>query len=510
MNLARRRGEADEKIRTREQGYGRGIVQLDDPRGRIVCVGSTIYSSTKWHFFTDFLLDYLRGKLGDVPTSHPVRGWFEKMVRERSLISQREDSAAGEVRSGVYAGYIASFFYLAYSLYLLQHHDQIPPSLLVRLRSPRSALPAVYETFVGAAFAISGHAIRAQEVKATDVRQGEFTATSARSGKTYSVEAKRREEWRNRYCHPMSDAFASELRQYVRTRIGKAARKALPNPVYWLELSIAGMKTREEFMRVRREVQTALREAEGNLRIGGRLPEPAYVFVTNHGHLASDSLDETAVFTGLEAFLMPSFLSEGEHDLEQALASYDAHRDMISIIDCLGKVKRVPMSFDGTPDELMGQDGRPVVPPKLGDRMELPMPDGPPAIGTVEEISAAGTTAYIVLREDVSGRRLIGNFPLTPEEVRAVKTHGDAIFGKENGGTRLPEGDYFGLYDWFLMAQSAQTRDALLCQLKSHQRFPEFQKLPTPELRIRVARELVKGAAQSGKRRVTDALQPSR
>lgn len=213
--------------------------------------------------------------MGDVPTSHPVRGWFEKMVRERTLISQREDSVAGAVRSGVYAGYIASLFYLAYSLYLLQHHDEIPPSLLLRLRSPRSALPAVYETFVGAAFAISGHAIRAEEVKATDVRQGEFTATSAKTGKTYSVEAKRREEWRNRYSHPMSDAFASELRQYVRTRIGKAARKGLPNPVYWLELSIAGMKTREEFMRVRREVQAALREAEGSLRIGGRLPEPA-------------------------------------------------------------------------------------------------------------------------------------------------------------------------------------------------------------------------------------------
>lgn len=475
-----------------------------------MCVGSTVYSSTKWHFFTDFLLEYLRGKLGDVPLSHPVRGWFQKMMTERDRISQREDSVAGKVHSGAYAGYIASFFYLAYSLYLLQHHDQIPPSLLMRLRAPRSALPAVYETFVGAAFALSGHTIRAEEVKATDLRQGEFTATSVKSGKTYSVEAKRRDGWRNPYTHPMSDAFASELRQYVRTRIGKAARKTLPNPVYWLELSIAGMKTREEFMRVRCEVQTALREAEGNLRIGGKLPEPAYVFVTNHGHLASDSLDEASVFTALEAFLMPSFLTEGEHDLEQALASYDAHRDMISIINCLGKVKRVPMSFDGTPDELMGPDGRPIVPPKLGDRIELPMPDGPAAIGTIEDITAAGQTAYIVFREDASGRRLIGNLPLIPEEIRAANTHGDAIFGKDNGGTQLPEGDYFGLYDWVLTAQSARTRDALLSQLKSHQQFLEFEMLPTPDLRIRVARELVKGAAQSGKRRVMDAVHPSR
>ena len=142
--------------------------------------------------------------------------------------------------------------------------------------------------------------------------------------------------------------------------------------------------------------------------------------------------------------------------------------------------------------------------------MELPMPDGSAVVGTLEEITAAGKTAYIVLREDVSGRRLIGNLPLTPEETRAVETHGDAIFGKENGGTRLPDGDYFGLYDWFLMAQSATTRDALLSQLKSHHRFLEFEMLPTPELRIRVARELVKGAAQSKKRRVADALDPSR
>lgn len=509
MDLARRHREAEEKIRTREQGFGRGIVQFDAPEGRIVAVGSTVYSSTKWHFFTDFLLDYLRGKLGEVPPQHPVRSWFEKMVRERQLISQRDDSVAGTVRSGVYAGYIASFFYLAYSLYLLEHHDQIPPSLLRRLRQPRSALPAVYETFVGAAFALSGHAIRAEEVRATDAKQGEFTATSSKTGTLYSVEAKRREAWRTPYSHPMSADFASELRQYVRTRVGKAARKGLPNPVYWLELSIAGMRTRDEFMRVRREVQSALREAENNLLIGDQPPEPAYVFVTNHGHLASDSLDECAVFTALEAFRMPSFLTEGAHDLERALESYDAHRDMISVIDCLGKVKRVPMAFDGTPDELMGRDGQPVTPPKLGDRMELPLSDGTTTIGVLEEITAAGDTAWIVLREDVSGRRMIGQFPLKPEEALAVKTHGDAIFGKENGGSKLPEGDHFAFYDWLLEVQANHPRNALLTQLKSHSRFGEFENLSTAELRIRVARELVKGAAQSRQRITASPGQPT-
>lgn len=509
MNLARRKSEADEKIRIREQGYGRGIVQIDAPEGRIVGVGSTVYSSTNWHFFTDFLLYYLRDKLGEIPASHPVRSWFEKLVRERQLISQRSDSVAGVVRSGVYAGYIASFFYLAYSLYLLQHHDQIPASLLSRLRSPRSALPAVYETFVGAAFAISGHTIRAEETRATSLRQGEFTATSAKTGKTYFVEAKRRDGWQNPYSNPMSAAFASELRQYVRTRIGKAARKGLSNPVYWLELSIAGIKSRDEFMPVMREVQAALREAEGNLLIGGLPPDPAYVFVTNHGHLASDSLEETMVFHGLEAFRMPSLILEGSHDLELALESYDAHRDMISIIQCLGKVKRVPLSFDGTPDELIGKDGRPIVPPKLGDRLELPMPDGTSVIGTLEEITAAGDEAWIVLREDASDRRLTSRFPLTPEEARAVKTHGDAIFGKENGGSRLPDGDHFAFYDWLLMAQSKTPRDLLLSQLKRDPRFSEFEALPTPDLRIRLARQLVKGAAQSRQKRLLKRTGPN-
>ena len=454
-------------------------------------MGSAIYSSTRWRFFTDFLLDFLRGKLGALTPEHPVARWFALLV-EGQRVAGRKAGDAMETPNG---GYAASLFYLAYALYLLAHHDQVPEPLLARLRDPKTVLPAIYETYVGAAFALAGFAMEAGETKPTGRPQGEFSATAKRSGKTYSVEAKRKEVWRHPFTGAMTSDFKSELRQWVRTRLYKSAKKQLPNPVYWFELSIAGLRTEADFLLLREEVCATISEAEGSLTVNGELASPSYVFVTNHVHLVDDSISATPLFAMLEGFRMPTLLSRGYADLETAMERHDEHRDMSGIIKSLREVARVPSSFEGGPNELVRRDGSYVTPPKVGDAFSVTAPDGRTVTGTLEEITAVGDTAWVIIREEGTNARLINQVPLTSEEAGAAARYGDAIFGKPGSGPPVPDGDFLAFYDRMLEIYRTYPREGLLNQVRSHSAFAKFERMSRADLHVRVAREVTKAIA---------------
>lgn len=492
IRRSRREVAAAEQLRQLQQGYGRGIVQAEVKDARILAVGSAIYSSTRWRFFADFLLDFLRGKLGTLDPVHPVVRWFALLVERQ----RAGGHAAGDTIATPTGGFAASFFYLAYALYLLAHHDQIPEPLLARLRNPKTVLPAIYETYVGAAFALAGFTMQAGETKPTELPQGEFTATSKRSGNTYSVEAKRKEFWANPFKGAMNPEFRSELRQWVRTRLYKSAKKQLPNPVYWFELSIPDLRTEADFLLLREEVCATIAEAEGSLTVHGEIAAPAYVFVTNHVHLVDDSISATPLFAMLEGFRIPTLLSRGYVDLETAMACHDEHRDMTGIIECLAKVSRIPSSFEGVPNELVRSDGSHVRPPKVGDPFSVTAPDGQTVTGTLEEITAVGDTAWVVIREEGTNARLINQVPLTSEEAGAAARYGDAIFGKPGSTGAVPDGDYLTFYDRMLETYRAYPREGLLNQVRGHPAFAEFEGLSREDLHVRVAREVTKAVAR--------------
>ena len=66
----------------------------------------------------------------------------------------------------------------------------------------------------------------------------EIRTRSRKSGKTYEVEAKRKERWTSPTNDVRADSFKSELKRYVRGRIYNTSRKKLNNPILWIELSI--------------------------------------------------------------------------------------------------------------------------------------------------------------------------------------------------------------------------------------------------------------------------------
>lgn len=55
---------AAEFVRQQQQGKGRPIVSFKDAKNQMVAVGNTVHWSTNWKTFPDFLMDYIKGKLG--------------------------------------------------------------------------------------------------------------------------------------------------------------------------------------------------------------------------------------------------------------------------------------------------------------------------------------------------------------------------------------------------------------------------------------------------------------
>jgi hypothetical protein len=486
--------EAQEKVRTRQQGYGRPIISTEVNGHRIVAVSNTVYWSKNWKFFTDFLLHFLKEVLGrewgqqssQSTAPHPVVRWFEKLGHLR----RDRPSGSDSIVSSPETGFLRALFGLAYSLYLIAHNDQLPPKLLQRLRRSDDFRAATYETLVGAAFAVAGYRIECAERGHNPTRVPEFFVT-AKSGKRYSVEAKCKLKW-TAPIDPDDSAFAEELRSTLRSHLHKAAAKKLPNPVYWFELSIPAALDEGRWRKVVSIVTTCLREAETNLTVDGNKLLPAYVFVTNNTHLVNEDGADLPFVAQMESIHIPELNPGTLMEIEAALEARDQHREMLWVLKCMKNVTSIPQTFDGTPSELLGAGGRPVQSFKIGDLLALDMPDGTVSSGVVEEVCSVGDVAWVILRDQVTGAFNTVTMPLKPEEVRAVKRFGDAVFGKANDGEQLDPSDPLAIYDWFLDVFSEYTRDGLLNQIRTHPLFSTYSTLPTPDLLIRAAREHAK------------------
>ena len=491
---ARSAMEADNILRARAEGHGRPVISTDFKGYRFVAVGKRMYYGKEWRFFTDFLLHHMKDVLG--------RGWGTRMAAQVGVhplfdwLQQMNDleARAEKPETGVFAvrgeGVAIGVFRFAYALYLIAHHDEIPATLIRRLRQPSEFLAAVVETIAFATFALAGFRIEMGETRKGVGPEGEFRATSAKAGKTFNVEAKRKNGWRNPVdVHDL--AFRQELAVWLERKIRDASNKRLSDPIFWLELSIPGLSAIEEAEALQTLVREALRRAEGRIRIGGEVPPPAYVFVASHGYLAGG--DDSSLYM-LEGFHIPMRVKGEIVEIEQAMIERDRDRDVVWILDCLRKVQQIPHHFDGTPDDLVGPDRKPIERIRVGQRLEVTLPDAPSVSGLVTHVVSRGVTAAVVIVDEATGVQRIVEIPLSEDEQRAAAALGDAVFGNANGTEKLPEEDSLSLYDFFLKGYASTPREKLLEFVADHPNAAEFSSLPTEDLRIRVCREWTKSA----------------
>lgn len=491
---ALREHQAVENVRQQQQGYGKPILSWQDHGYRLVAVKNKIMWSKKWIVFPDFLFDFLKNTLGlewgaselQKGSEHPLFRWLTKFQEQSSKIE-----AQGKLKSGPMTGIVACILHLAYALYLIAHHDHIPWKLLNRLRNAKEFLPAYYEAIAGASFAVAGFEISNAETESSATATPEYRATLKSSGRTFEIEAKRKEKWKAPTHDVSNPEFQAELASYVRDQIYKASRKKLKNPIFWFELSIPSELSPADWQTIRRQVAETLKNAE-SMTVDGKPLAPAYVTVTNHTFLANEDMRGEVSVALLETILIPDFPFGRAMEIDDALAAYDKHRDALSTMEGWRIARSVPVTFDGSPPELLSSDGEPQRTVQIGDMLEVPNEAGELVAVKVEEIVSMKDTAWVIVHDAKENKRWHATFPLTPEESSAAKRYTDAIFGKSNASRGLRDDDPFDLYNWLLKCYGDMTQDQVAKAISGQPAFRKFEGLPLKDARIGIAREYTK------------------
>lgn len=490
-----RQQQAAENVRRQQQGHGKPIMSWMHEAGgfRFVAVKQTVHWGQNWLIFPNFLEYFMKSTLGIEwgesernKGLHPLFRWLQK-TQEYSSHKPGEP----KVKSIVMMGFIACWLHLAYALYLIAHHDEIPELLLKRLRNPANFMPAFHEAIVGAVLAVAGMEISCAETKSGSTPTPEFRARSKSSGKIYEIEAKRKNGWKAPTEDVTSDEFQRELELYLRNQVHNGSKKKLTNPVFWFELSIPTMMTEADWRAVAEKAEDVIRDAENGMTVNGQPIAPAYVVVTNHTFLANEDVSGQPCFGFLQTIKMDDYPFGRPLDIEAALDGYDKHRDMFWLMEAWKTASTVPTTFDGSPPELLDGDGRPQRTVKIGEEVEVPDMTGQNVRATVEEISSWGKDKAMLV-VGANGRRWLVEMPLTSGEAMAARRYTDAVFGKENASRGLRNDDPFDLYDWMLKAHIKMTQKQVDDFFDRNPTVAHHKGLPLKDARIRIAREHTK------------------
>ncbi|MGO7092162.1 YecA family protein [Rhizobium leguminosarum] len=489
-----RQHQAAESVRQQQQGHGNPIVSwTDDTKGlRFVAVKQTVHWGKDWVIFPNFLDYFLKKTLGHEwgererhNGQHPIFRWLQK-----TQAYSGHKPGEPKVKSVVMMGFMACWLHLAYALYLIAHHDEIPERLLDRLRNPVMFFPAYHEAIMGAALAVAGMEISCAETGAGSAPTPEFRAKSKASGKTYEVEGKRKNGWKAPTDDVTNAEFQRELQGYVRNQIYKASKKKLKNPVYWFELSIPTMTAKAEWRVVADVAEAAIRDAENNMTVEGQPIAPAYVVITNHTFLADEGVTGRPCFGFLQTIKIDDYPFGRPVEIEAALEGYDKHRDIFWLMEAWKTASTVPTTFDGSPPELLDSDGKPQRTIKIGDVIEVPDMHGKTVEATVEEVSSLDDKVMVAV--GAKGHHWFVQMPLTAGEAEAARRYTDAVFGKDNASRGLRSDDPFDLYDWLLKAHANMAQDQVDSFFERNPAVAHFKNLRLAEARVRVAREYTK------------------
>jgi hypothetical protein len=456
-------------------------------------VKTTIHWAKNWIIFPNFLDYFMKKTLGNDwgereggKGQHPLFRWLQK-----TEAYGKNNPGDPKVKTIVMMGFIACWLHLAYALYLIAHHDGLPNLLLKRLRAPIDFMPAYHEAVVGAALAVAGMEITCAETKAGSTPTPEFRAKSKTSGKSYEVEAKRKNGWKAPTGDVTNAEFQRELEGYVRDQIYKASKKKLTNPVYWFELSIPTMLAEADWRIVAEKAEAAIRGAENGMTVDGQPITPAYVVITNHTFLANEDVTGHPCFGFLQTIKIDDYPFGRSLEIEAALDGYDKHRDIFWLMEAWKTASTVPTTFDGSPPELLDSDGKPQSTVKIGATVEVPDTDGKTVRATVEEISSWGDDKAMLVVA-ANGCRWLVNMPLTAGEAQAARRFTDAVFGKDNVSRGLRGNDPFDLYDWLLKVHANMTQEQVDQFFEQNPTVAHYKGLPLKEARVRVAREYTK------------------
>lgn len=457
--------------RERQQGLGKPIISAEFQGHRLVAVKNRLLHSKGWKTFHDFLLDYIKMALGSewgnaeiakpLQQQHPVLTWYQKLCDvQRTFITQ-----PGKVSVGTMTGAVAAYMHLAYDLYALDHNAELQEKLLARLRNQDKFTGARYEIYVAALFIRAGFDIEFEDETDGSRTHCEFTATYKRTGRQFSVEAKRREGDRPRIGRLFNDALS---------------KQANHDRIIFIDINMQDDATDNGPPAYLEKALRRIRSLEGKLLNGQPCPS-AYVFVTNTPW--SLHLDAPAPRCGAlaEGYQIADFKGGGyAPSLRHAIDAREKHIEMHELMESIRDHSDIPSTFDGDiPEYAFGAAAHRII---IGQRYMVPDEHG-------VERSAEITTAMVSEAEGVAycgvtfddGQAAVCTMPLSAEELAAWRRHPDTFFG--NLGQRHTRADSpMKLYDFFHASFKESSKEQLLDAMANAPDYEVLVKLDQSEL----------------------------
>lgn len=442
----------------RQQGLGRGIISADAAGTRLVLVGNRKCWG-KWMTFHDFLYAYIVDVMGiswfqdeaaKAPAvRHPILRWHARLM----ALSKAQPIRADAVKQIRMTGAVSAYLTLAYDLYTLEHNagqaqtPKIRARLLHRLKHSDQFVGARYELRVAAMFLRAGFDLTWEDETDGLTTHCEFTAIYPKTGKSFWVECK----MRNQSPEAKSQAGFGRFVGLVSDALRK---KTKAERLVFVDINTpAKPRVAESFYDWRTAAVSDLRRFEGS-KSAGVLPS-ALVFVTNfpdHHHLDEVVTDAGAI---LEGFKTSEYRTGQPTTIRQKIEQRERCPEVEAFFASMVEHNEVPSTFEG---EIPGVNENHRL--LIGSRYQ--MDDG--QIGELKDACVdeqSGKIWLVMHLED--GRRVIYQNQLTDSEFTAWKRYPETFFGD----VRQPQGRVDDAMDFFdrMLAVYAKTSKEKLLEL---------------------------------------------
>jgi hypothetical protein len=473
---AQTRHEADELIRTQQQGLGRPIISTDLKRHKIVAVRDRVFWSDKWKTFPDFLSDYIKTVLDPawgnaeiakpLAERHVIMQWYDAYCRYQQGQARHND---GAVFSGDMIGVAACYLGLAYALYLIEHNVELQGRLVARLKNTENFQGAYYELIVASILIRAGFDLVLEDEADRASKHCEFAAVSKRTGKRYWVEAKMRSV---SGILGKSDADGTKDTNPL-GRMIKHLNAAFAKPAAHGRLIFIDLNTPVPADASQENAPAYLESANRRLlQFERENPDKAaYVFVTAMPfHL--DLLAPAVLAASPLGIGMPDFNRPGMARLVDRWRQEQKHLDAFDIAESCSHYLRIPSTFDGgLPSESFGRQSNRII---IGETYAFETGVATVSTACVSEPEKAiyvGTTDGLLLRQ-----------PMTDADLADYRAHPEGYFGRVQSPNRKVNHPY-ELFQFFMDSYGNLAREEILQRFANSPELPRLEQLELSELR---------------------------
>ncbi len=450
----------------------------------MVAVKNTLHWG-KWRTFPDFLQDYIKKTLDPswgnaelkkpLEERHPIMQWYDAYCR----FQRKAEWGQGEVKSAAITGVVACYLMLAYNLYLIGHNVELQARMIARLKDPNQFQGAHYELMVASVLIRAGFDLTLVDETTRDSKHCEFAAVSGNTGKKYWIEAKMKGV---SGLMGKTNADGSQdtdpLSHLVKHVAGAIAKPAADDRMIFVDLNTdlaedLGPDNPPDFM------EAAEKKLERYSQTTMPKGEKAYVFVTcTPFHRDLEGLARMVVFPyGLG---IPDFNFRGPMRMSDRYKQDKRHPDALSVGQAFTQYLTIPTTFDGElPSELYHGGSRVLI----GSTYEFGEGDDK-VVGTVTTASVNETDKVMLVGITTrDGRNLLGQLPMTDEELHDYRQHKDVYFGVVQPAPKQAKTPY-ELFEWFVEVTKITPRDKMLNWFGAHRDRAELDKLSDEDLRI--------------------------